>query len=309
MAGTKKENIYVLNLGDGSNWYIIATPGTRLWVEKLATIMQLKSHVADHQGKQYRIFFTVRSPDRKRHGEPINFIASEIDQELPMSGWKAYDFRSLRLCYHRAVPDIICEIGNESIDELDIIRMWTAMQCIYLRVQDSGGLPLHAALVERKGKGVLFAGPGGAGKSTLCRNLPRHWYALSDDQSLIVYNGHKSFFAHPVPTWSDYLWHRSEQQWNVEYSVPLTAIFFIERAGVDKIVPIGQGQAALFINRSSTDVCRPLWWDLDVKAKRSIEKKIFDNSCKLAKTVPAYILHVSPESQVWDVIERVLSNE
>jgi len=204
------------------------------------------------------------------------------------------------------VQDVICEIENERNPELDIVRMWTSLYIIYLQVQESGGLPLHAALVERDGKGILLVGPGGSGKSTLCRRLPRPWCALSDDQALIVRDARKRYLAHPIPTWSDYLWQRSERRCNVEHHVLLAAIFFIKQAGCDKVIPIGEGEAAAFINYSSTEVSRPIWCDLDVEEKWTVKMKIFGNACKLARAVPAYILHAGLNSQFWDEMEKVL---
>ncbi len=297
---------FTLKLGDGSGWQIIASPGTRPWAKKFATIMKLKADEQDRYNKWPRMFFILRHSGEDGLAEPINLIGSKIGEGLPRSGWKAHDLRSLRFWYHLAVPDIICEIGNDGNHELDIIRMWTSLYIIYLRVQDSGGLPLHAALVERDGKGVLLAGPGGSGKSTLCRRLPRPWRALSDDQSLIVRDSQKRYLAHPIPTWSDYLLRRSEERWNVEYCVPLTAIFFVERARCDEVAPIGQGKVAVFVNHSSTDVCRPIWWDLDVEKKRAVRKKIFDNSCQIARAIPAYMLRISPTGRFWEVMQEVL---
>lgn len=297
---------FLLKLGDGSRWQIIATSGTRAWVEKFATIMNLKAGDQGRHGKWPRMFFFLRYSEKDGHTELINLQDSRIEQGLPRSGWKAHDFRSLRFWLHPTAPDIICELGNEGNHELGIVRMWTSLYIIYLRVQDSGGLSLHAALVERDGRGVLLVGPGGSGKSTLCRRLPRPWRALSDDQSLIVRDHRKRYLAHPIPTWSDYLWGRSERRWNFEHHVPLAAIFFVERARCDEVAPIGQGKVAVFINHSCTDVCRPIWWDLDVEKKRAVRKKIFDNSCQIARAIPAYMLRISPTGRFWEVMQEVL---
>ncbi len=301
-----ESSAFLLKLGDGSRWHLLADPGTSSWIQKFAMIMQLKTDDQDGHSKYPRMFFTLRYSGKGEPGELINLMSSKIEENLPRSGWKAHDLRSLRFWSHRAVPDIICEIENESNDELDIIRMWTLLSIIYLRLQDSGGLPLHAALVGREGRGVLLAGSGGTGKSTLCRLLPRPWCALSDDQALVVRDDRKRYLAHPIPTWSDYLWRRSQRRWDVEHYVPLAAIFFIEQARSDEVVPIGQGQAAVSINHSSTDVCRPIWWNLDAEEKSTIKKKIFDNACQLARAIPAYILRISLTGRFWKEIERVL---
>lgn len=301
-----ESSAFLLKLGDGTRWHLLADPGTSSWIQKFAMIMQLKTNDQDGHSKYPRMFFTLRYSGKGEPGELINLMSSKIEEDLPRSGWKAQDFRSLRSWHHQAVPDIICEIGNEGNRELDIVRMWTSLYIIYLQVQDSGGLLLHAALVERDGKGVLLVGPGGSGKSTLCRRLPCSWYALSDDQSLIVRDHRKMYLAHPIPTWSDYLWRESERRWNFEHHVPLTAIFFIEQAGSDEVVPIGQGKAAVFINHSSIEVCRPIWWNLSDEEGIELKKKIFENACQLAKAIPAYTLRINLTGRFWEVMQEVL---
>jgi len=268
--------------------------------------MKLNAVEQDSHREWPKMFFCLKESGKDGDGGPINFIVSKIGKDLPRRGWKAQNLQALRLWSHQACADVIYEMGNEGDRELDIIRMWTSLYAIYLQVEDSGGLPLHAALVERDGKGVLLAGPGGSGKSTLCHRLPHPRCALSDDQSLIVRDDRKRYLAHPIPTWSDYLWQRSERRWNVEHYVPLAAMFFIEQAGSDEVVPIGQGRAAVFINHSSTDVCRPIWRNLSNGEGRKLKKKNFGNACELARAIPAYILRVSLNGRFWNEMEKVL---
>ena len=236
----------------------------------------------------------------------MNLIDLEIEEYLPRSGWKAHNFPSLRFWHHRKVSDIICEIGNEANHELDIIRMWTSLYSIYLQLKDTGGLPLHGALVERDGRGVLLAGPGGSGKYTMCCRLPHPWSILSDDQALVVFDDRRGYLAHPIPTWSSYLAKRGLLTCNVKHYVSLAAIFFVEKARSDQLIAMGQGHAAVFINHSSTDVCRPIWTMAGVQEKVALKKRIFHNSCELAKTIPAHILRTSLEGRFWEGIERVI---
>ncbi len=305
--GRMSKTVYSLKLGDGCNWLITATPSTRSWVEKFATIMKLKADEQDRDSNWPRLLFFLKNSGKDGHLQPINLMGSKIKEELPRCGWKAHDLGVVRFWSHRSVPDIICEIGNEGNHELDVVRMWTSLFFIYLRVQDSGGLPLHAALIERKGRGVLLAGPGGSGKTTACSRLPRSWSALSEDQTVIVNDDRKTYLAHPFPTWSDYLLGRSERKWNVEHSVPLTAIFYVEKAGSDEVIPIGQEQAAVFINSSSTEVHRTIWSNLGShEEERKVRRKIFENSCELARAIPAYMARISLTGRFWEEMEKVL---
>jgi SynChlorMet cassette protein ScmC len=229
-----------------------------------------------------------------------NFVKS-----FPRSGCKIHDFRLLRLWSHDDVPDVICEIRGEDNHEQDIIRMWCSLHPIYQSCQESGGLPLHAALIERDGEGILLAGHGGAGKSTCCQRLPSPWHALCDDESLIVRDGQERYFAHPFPTWSDYLWKRSERTWNVQQFLPLAAIFFLEQADTDEAIPIGQGQAATFINQLAMDICQRNWRHLDRKEETVQRKQFFENACQLAKAAPAFILRITLTGRFWEEIEKI----
>jgi len=297
---------FSLRLGNGSCWSFMATPDTRLWVEKFATVIGLTVDDQNMNHNSASIFF-LQKPSEKDGCDELNpLIFSKIKTDLPGNGWNGVDFGALRLWTHKGIPDIVCEIGHARSHELDIIKMWTALYGIYLRSFGSGGLILHGALVELDGCGVLLAGPGDAGKSTLSHRLPLNWRALSDDQSLVVLDNQNRYLAHPVPTWSDHLWRGSERSWNIRYHLPLTAIFFIEQSASDEVVPMGQGQAAVCINDSSTEVINPIWWNMNIEEKNAIKKKIFDNACDMARTIPAYILRNRLDGRFWDEMEKVL---
>lgn len=61
---------------------------------------------------------------------------------------------------------------------------WTLNWCIAANTQQF--LAVHAAVLERDGKAIVFPGPPGAGKSTLCAALSRRgWRLLSDELCLL----------------------------------------------------------------------------------------------------------------------------
>ncbi len=306
MKGKTSNTGFLLKLGDGSCWSFIATPDTRSWVEKFGAVIGLTVGDQNMNHNSDRMFFLQRHSEKDGCDELNPLIFSKIKTDLPADGWNGVDFGALKLWTHKGIPDIICEIGHARSHELDIIKMWTALYGIYLRSFDSGGLILHGALVERNGSGILLAGPGGAGKSTLSHRLPLNWRVLSDDQSLVVLDNQNSYLAHPVPTWSDHLWRGSERSWNIKYHIPLAVIFFIEQSASDKVVPMGQGQAAVLINNSSTEAINPIWWNMDMEEKTTIKKKIFDNASDMARAVPAYILRNSLNGRFWNEMEKVL---
>lgn len=297
------EKGYCLRLANGQRWHIIPTEGVRRWVERLARIVQLQT--CEPNGCPKLIF--IHSESRREWcGGSIGSEMPDIFKGFPRGGWKSHDLRALILWSSPEVPDVICEMRPGGDHALEIIRMWLSLYPIYKRAQDSGGLPFHAALVERDGIGILLAAPGDTGKSTCCRRLPGQWHALCDDEALIVRDGQKQYLAHPFPTWSDYLWRRSERTWNVQRYIPVSAIFFLEQAKVDQAVPMGQGEAAAFTYQSAIQVCSRNWRNLDHKEERGLKESLFKNGCELAKAVPAFKLRVSPNGQFWNEMEKVL---
>ena len=289
---------YILPMGEDCGWVFLARPALRSWMEKFARIMNLKPYDASAGHDDWpRMVFLLKGAEKKSFAALL---------ELPESGWEARDFPSLRFLYHRVTPDIICEIENDGNHELETIRMWMSLSIIYLWVQDSGGLPLHAALLERDGRGVLLAGPADSGKSTSCLRLTRPWRVLSDDQVLLVRDNRKGYLAHPIPTWTDCLSRTGRKTWDVCQKVPISAIFFLEQSNTDEVFQEGQGKSAMLINDSSTYVNLRTFKSLDAEEKRVVRKKIFDNACELAKTVPAFVLRTSLTGRFWEEMEKVL---
>jgi len=269
-----------LELADGMGWLMVGSPAAHAWVLKIATIMQLKGSKSDN----YPRLIVVR-------GE---------------NGWKVEDQSTIRFLYHSNMQDLICDLGGEGEEIMEIIKMQEFLNPIYERTINRGGLPLHAALIETDGKGVVLAAPGGTGKSTCCRRIPSPWQVLCDDETLIVLDLQNQYRAHPFPTWSNYLWKHGERTWDVQRHVQLSALFFLEQSEADEAIPVGQGEGAIMLNQSAAQVCQRNWLNLHHEEERELRKKLFDNACELAKTVPAYKLQVSLDGRFWEKMEEVI---
>ena len=115
-----------------------------------------------------------------------------------------------------------------------------------------------------------------------------------------------NFRAHPFPTWSDYLWKVSEKTYNVQRSVLVSGVFFIEQSEVDEAIPLGEGKAAVYMNESATQVCRRFWRSADNEYKRTFRRNLFNNACEMTKKIPAFRLRVSLHGRFWEEIERAL---
>ena len=296
---------YCFRLADGKGWQFMGASANRdvsKFVDKFAGIAGLRA--AEEDGLR-KIYFLHTDEIRQSNGSPYIFDHSPMPDETNR-GWFVYDHKSLKVWCHESIPEVICEIcGNSSHDE-EIMNMWNALQPIYQQAQNSGGLPLHGALLELEGKGIIIAAPGDTGKSTCYRRVPDYWKPLCDDELLVVFDKNSGYRAHPIPTWSDYLWRKSEKIWDVEYSVPLEAIFFLEQAPIDEAAPVGKGQAAILINQSATQVSQKFWWKVDKEHKRALTERLFNNACQMAKAIPAYTLKATLEGRFWEEIEKQL---
>jgi SynChlorMet cassette protein ScmC len=224
---------------------------------------------------------------------------------LPAAGWKPRNFKSLLIWTNRNGEDAVCELGEAGNHEMEITMMWQSLTPVYGRTLEKGGLPLHAALVERNGAGVLLAAGGGTGKSTCCRRIPPPWKALGDDLALAVEDPDGAYRVHPFPTWSDHLWRRAETTWEVERHLPLAAVVFLEQGAADRIVPVGKGEAAAGILESALQVCQSFWRSFSVDDRRSLKEKAFHNACGMAGSVPAFRLSATLDGCFWEELEKV----
>ena len=301
---TAVSNGYLLLLGNGQGWELIPNPEVLSQIGELGRIMGLRPCEPNGYPK---LIFSRTEPVQTECEDTTWRFNQNIKVNLRKLGWKAHELTFLRFWSHDEVEDLICEMKHEEGDyQQRILSMRFSLYPIYQQVKDSGGLPLHAGLVEYNGRGVLLAGPKNVGKSTCCSRLPKDWYPLCDEETLIVKADQERYLAHPLPTWSEHLAKRSERTWNVLGHVPISSIFFLEQAGSDEAIPLGRGEASVFINQLATQVCCRYWNNLGHEDLRTRKIKLLENVTGLAKAVPAFRLRVSLEGRFWEEIEKVL---
>jgi SynChlorMet cassette protein ScmC len=226
----------------------------------------------------------------------------------PDNGWKTYISPFLHLWYHPDLSDIICKVPPKLNHEHIIIAICQALYPVYIMTMNSGGLPLHSALIERNGMGIILAGPGEIGKSTCYSRIPVPWQPVCDDETLFVLNDKKQYLIHPFPTWSNCLSNGSGQKtWNVQRHIPLAAIFFLEQADRDEVEPMGQGQTAVGLNRSAVQILERYLRHVTPEEERKIRLKTIENACEFAQSIPAYTLRFTRTGAFWEEIERVVN--
>ncbi len=173
-------------------------------------------------------------------------------------------------------------------------------------IQSYGGVLLHGALAEWEGQGVVLAAPGGTGKTTASNRLPLPWKSLSDDLTLVVQDSQKTYWAHPWPTWSRFLWEGGGGRWDVQQAVPLRGIFFLARAADDRVEPLGAGRGVGLLIDSARQASQLMTRGLSPEETRALHLEWFHNLSSLSQAIPTYFLHIGLTGSFWQVIERVL---
>jgi len=286
---------YCLNLSDGNNWWITGYKDSTGYSVKFADIMRLEECLPNSSPK---LIFCKETEN--------NVKTSELRESLIKSGWRVCEHDVISIWNHNGSDDVICEFKNDDVYRNQYMAMWFSLQSVYYRSIKMGGLPFHSALAECDGKGVLLIAHGGKGKSTCCRRLPSHWKPLCDDETLVVLDKNGGYRAHPFPTCSDYLNKRAENTWDVRYSVPIYAIFFLRQDSSDKVVQLSKVNIPFFMIGSVLHVLKksPLCVTQDEQNK--IRECLFNNAVNMTKSIPVFQLRLSLNGRFWKEIEKVL---
>ncbi len=173
-------------------------------------------------------------------------------------------------------------------------------------VQKRGGVFLHGALAEYRGRGVVLAAPGGTGKTTASNRLPPSWRSLSDDMSLLVRDRAGKIWAQPWPTLSRFLDGGPGGRWNATRAVPLAAVFFLLQAPAERIDSVGPGEGLALLVESSEQASQAMGRRCGPAERRLLRRERFENLAAIARTVPVHLLHLSLNGEFWKEIEKNL---
>jgi radical SAM protein with 4Fe4S-binding SPASM domain len=172
---------------------------------------------------------------------------------------------------------------------LDSLMLLPSDQILLARVLPSfGGLFIHAAGVDWNGRGLLFAGPSEAGKSTIVKMLGDRVRVLCDDRMIVRRNG-AGFEAHGT-------WSHGEIPDVSPGPAPLAAVFVLRQAPENRLARIEDSARAL--RELLPRVVRPLvtadWWD-----------EVLDLAGELVRKVPFYDLYFDRSGRIVDALEEL----
>ncbi|HNU86032.1 MAG: SynChlorMet cassette protein ScmC [Pseudomonadota bacterium] len=291
--------LYELRLADDQSWVIEPTGDTGEWVDEVARLLRLKP--------------SSESGVRTIHVERLPYGDGDGEREharLPRCGHPDAEgcisrAKPLELRRHPLIPGVVCRLRKDRESHQVKQQMRYALRPVYEETIRRGGLPLHAALVERDGQGVLLVGRSGVGKSTACRRLPQPWNALGDDLALAVRTGEGRYAVHPFPTWSAVQVGSGERTWDVNRSVSLSAIFLLTQGAEDAVEGVGTGVAAVALNDAAVTILYTVH-ACSGSGSTSLLRDVFSNAAAMARCVPVYILRLSLTGRFWEKIEEAL---
>ncbi len=300
---------FSLRLGSVT-WRLAAAPELEEWARRFARILGLQA-VEDVRLSTEKIEenIMVFLPDRGNDGREIpEFEMLSAIADLPRLGWTVVPMFHLKLWRHPHAPVVVLRIPPAMSEDERILSMSEACLPFYVQAIENGGLPLHAALLSRNGEAVALAAPGGTGKSTCARRIPPPWQALGDDLALVsrLRSDRSPYWAQPFPTWSDYVFKRREGVWKVEEGRPLRAVFFLSQSDEDRIVRMGQGEAAIHLSQSGHQILSVPTRSIPIQEMRLLRVRMFENASSLARSLPVFRLEATLSGSFWREIERLL---
>lgn len=152
------------------------------------------------------------------------------------------------------------------------------------------GLLMHASFVDYDGKGILFIGPSGIGKTTQAELWAKYKNAtiVNGDMALVHYENSK-YYGYGCP------WHGSSVYCE-NRKAELYGIIVLEQALENHIERL---TGITMVDRVMRNVFLPKWYEEGVNAAlRTVDG--------LLSTVPVYLLKCRIEKQAVELVERVL---
>lgn len=128
-----------------------------------------------------------------------------------------------------------------------------AMVCIYGNLIKKNTLVMHSSLVNYHGRGIVFTGPSGAGKTTQAKLWAEHAGAEIINGDMVFFHREADglFYACGSP------WHGSSE-YCVNKKIPVEAVFCIEKSNTCHVKEINASEK---ITRVFNEVMLPDWFD------------------------------------------------
>ena len=161
---------------------------------------------------------------------------------------------------------------------------------IMTHLSTRSGLMLHSSLVDFDGKGIMFVGPSGIGKTTQAEL----WMKYRD---AVIINGDMALIREEEDGFTGYgcPWHGSSPYCE-NRQVPLCGIIVLEQAKENRIERLS---GVTLIERMMNNIFLPHWYPRGVEAA-------METVDHLLSKVPVYLMKCRPDEEAVEMAEGVL---
>lgn len=159
-----------------------------------------------------------------------------------------------------------------------------------LLLERAGGLLVHAAGLARAGRGLIFLGPSGAGKTTTARNAAGA-QVLNDDLVALLPDAAGIWRLHGTP------FSNPSQVPPSPGQAPLSGILRLQQAALPQIRPLSHGRAVAELAGAVPVLV----------ADAARLPGLLARLSRLAAAVPCAILRLGPRPDYWPVVEAWLA--
>ena len=160
-----------------------------------------------------------------------------------------------------------------------------------------GILLLHASAVQTKKGALIFLGPSGTGKSTVCLRLHPYVSPLADDKiHLVPQNGHWLVSDATKRNFQRALFSFEAKALK---GVPLRAVFRLyqdSKSSVERLMP---HQTCFHLANSFFDLFWQQNWEVSYK------KSVFTNLGNIARVIPGYSIRFNLSTDIRNLIATV----
>jgi len=167
--------------------------------------------------------------------------------------------------------------------------------CEYQRGAKREAFLFHGCGVVANGKGYLFTGPSGAGKTTVAKLAGRRM--VLNDEAVLLHGGGGEFWLSGTPLLGGVNkrvngWHR------------LRAVLMLEHSEQVRLQPLSRGEVyqRFLAQFFDTTPLIPPWVDREGLA--FLEAKV-DFAASVVRAVPMYALHFKPDNSFWSLVRQL----
>jgi hypothetical protein len=150
------------------------------------------------------------------------------------------------------------------------------------------GFLLHCSSVIRDGRGYVFSGDSGAGKTTIGTLNPENTL-LGDDLLILRRADDATYHVYGTPFIG------SDIPWGVNQHAPIRALFFLNQAPENRVAPLGPNEATAKLLKQV----------MFFRRTHGALDAIFSAVSDVVHSVPVYDLFFMPDNSVWEVIDSV----